>query len=815
MKLFLVVASIMILALSSLILQAENSERMEKKPFPAGVCPPFNLRDEDGNIIDPLHNFNANKPYSPKETCGAKGCHDYKKITEGFHFQQGKGERPTGEMVKRYLWMSSPGDYGGTWCSPAPLYRSLAPKKNSKARMIDMTSFDFVTATCGNCHPGGGPLEYDRQGNRYDEYMKRQGMSSGGDNGLDGDYYKARWTETGVIEADCLLCHLPEYNFKERNQSLANLNFKWAATSGSGLGKVEGSIKDNKPVKVAYDKSKLDEDGMLSLHIVSEPRNAACLQCHAKPDWKKKGASYTVRTDVHIKAGLRCIDCHAGGSHAVDPRIRGKEVHQFGKGDDPSGHVRDDLDNTMRQCADCHTSGYLGAPIAEHKGLPPLHLEKVACQTCHIPWRYVKSAQAQMSDVFNKGPKIDPPAKHIWTFYDARMNYWNHYGELAMFTKDDQPTTQYSPSLIRYKGKIYPANRVHSAWPGIVEEGKSGLNQPFMKDVFMMWKAHNEDPSKYPDLSKITDDNGDGVPEVNRPEEIDGVINSVRQYLTDTGFGLTGKKIVWVSNDRVYYSGSDWKKLPKHDYEASPYASVYKYSHDVAPARAALGANGCTDCHHRQSFFFNGKVLETPFDAVAAKPLWIQNSVVLGINPFWKGIGIFREQFLKPFLYGVIALVIFMGTIGILKSIAIGNGLLSARAAAIVARCLVGLFCIGGIVAAATPGLLSYMTMSRSTLDANHFWIAVMLLVIGVVLALQAIGGQSTTEKILPILPRLLWPVIVFTALCGAIMLLKVSWLDNLTRLAYTGFDIGLAALGLVILFILVLKALSRRESRQ
>ncbi len=55
-----------------------------------GICPPFNLYDEDGNLIDPVHGINAEKPYSPKQTCGK--CHDYAKITEGFHFQQGKDE---------------------------------------------------------------------------------------------------------------------------------------------------------------------------------------------------------------------------------------------------------------------------------------------------------------------------------------------------------------------------------------------------------------------------------------------------------------------------------------------------------------------------------------------------------------------------------------------------------------------------------------------------------------------------------------------------------------------------------------------------
>ena len=35
-----------------------------------GVCPPFHLRDEQGNVINPVTGENAEKPYSPKQTCG-------------------------------------------------------------------------------------------------------------------------------------------------------------------------------------------------------------------------------------------------------------------------------------------------------------------------------------------------------------------------------------------------------------------------------------------------------------------------------------------------------------------------------------------------------------------------------------------------------------------------------------------------------------------------------------------------------------------------------------------------------------------------
>jgi hypothetical protein len=183
-----------------------------------GVCPPLVLKDEAGEVINPVKGINADRPYSPRQTCTGAGCHDYEKITEGYHFTQGAGEAATQEQKQRMAWPSSPGNFGGSWCSPAPLYRYLSPKQNSSAQTIDLTAFTFFTSPCGSCHPGGGPAEFDRTGNRYDHWMQdaRNGLSPGADNGLDGDYYKSRWSETGVMEADCLLCHLPGYRYSER-----------------------------------------------------------------------------------------------------------------------------------------------------------------------------------------------------------------------------------------------------------------------------------------------------------------------------------------------------------------------------------------------------------------------------------------------------------------------------------------------------------------------------------------------------------------------------------------------------------------------
>ncbi|MFO7971724.1 MAG: hypothetical protein R6U40_08235, partial [Desulfobacterales bacterium] len=85
----------------------------------------------------------------------------------------------------------------------------MARKNNESPLEIDFTSFIF-TYKCGVCHPGGGAAEYDRNGNRYDQFAAdpKKGIISGGENNLDGDYFKSNWAESDVLEADCLICHL-------------------------------------------------------------------------------------------------------------------------------------------------------------------------------------------------------------------------------------------------------------------------------------------------------------------------------------------------------------------------------------------------------------------------------------------------------------------------------------------------------------------------------------------------------------------------------------------------------------------------------
>lgn len=97
-------------------MHAQISQRSEqelaRRAF-MSVCPPFHLLTEKGEVIDPSKGLNTDQPYSPKKTCGR--CHDYERITSGYHFQQGKDEKIQPEMAAAYPWMRSPGQYGGRY----------------------------------------------------------------------------------------------------------------------------------------------------------------------------------------------------------------------------------------------------------------------------------------------------------------------------------------------------------------------------------------------------------------------------------------------------------------------------------------------------------------------------------------------------------------------------------------------------------------------------------------------------------------------------------------------------------------------------
>ena len=211
------------------------------------------LRGFDGKPLT----VESKAPYSPKRTCGA--CHDYDRITNGYHFQQGRTDE-TGKIIiadtfdPRAPWNLSSGMFGKH--TPVSEDSShLAKKVNLVPSDIDKSTFSFLQ-NCGPCHPGGGFGEHDRKGNLYyNEETQRWGFEFSAENpALDGDYTSfstgeagvgAPWNKSGVSEADCLLCHLKGYQWKERGAGLRGRFFKHGPTVGAGWAAVTLSEEES------------------------------------------------------------------------------------------------------------------------------------------------------------------------------------------------------------------------------------------------------------------------------------------------------------------------------------------------------------------------------------------------------------------------------------------------------------------------------------------------------------------------------------------------------------------------------------------
>ncbi len=75
----------------------------------AGTCATFHLKTDKGEQINPITGENADQPYSTRQSCGS--CHDYSKISDGYHFQMGWAKANDG-FSNKYPWVLSPGMTG-------------------------------------------------------------------------------------------------------------------------------------------------------------------------------------------------------------------------------------------------------------------------------------------------------------------------------------------------------------------------------------------------------------------------------------------------------------------------------------------------------------------------------------------------------------------------------------------------------------------------------------------------------------------------------------------------------------------------------
>ena len=108
------------------------------------------------------------------------------------------------------------------------------------------------------------------------------------------------------------------------------------------------------------------------MDITGKPANSRCYVCHTSVHQGTE--KHLVDQDIHLAAGLNCVDCHRNG---ID--------HQITRGHEDAKSTPEEMSLT---CQGCHlgegkVKGRFAVPRPQHKGLPPVHLEKMSCTACH------------------------------------------------------------------------------------------------------------------------------------------------------------------------------------------------------------------------------------------------------------------------------------------------------------------------------------------------------------------------------------------------------------------------------------------------
>ena len=479
----------------------------------------FKLLNDKGLIIDP---FSEKEPFSIKMTCGR--CHDYDKISTGMHFNAGLTD-DNGRAGEPWIFVDA-----------------------ASGTQIPLSHRDWK----GLNKPGDLLIPPD--------FASKFGRFS------PGNIYHDENFETGKpvrSDINCLTCHSTsavQSHIKYAGQ-IKNGMFKNAAAASSNMGSF------NAKGEFEYNPVFFNKDGMGNFEITRHIPNTNCLKCHSNAHTDQTGEKrWTLDGDVHIQAGMNCVDCHRNGlNHAI---VRGYEGEKLGIDNIAAGTL---------SCAGCHIgtitksddskleikhpiSGRFGAPYPKHAGIPPVHFRKLSCTACHSGrW----------------------PGEKTGLIKTSRGHF------LGMLDSKKAPLQLphiYSPVLAEgHDGKLAPHKMV---WP-----------------AFWAWKnAKDEitviDPEMLPNKF-------DKSPDGSWPEMTEEDIAAMLKTLEEDAYG-DDETAVYICNGKMH-SLKDGKLVSASHEKAEPYK--WAVAHNVRPAQQSMGARGnCSDCHTTKAGFFFGEV---------------------------------------------------------------------------------------------------------------------------------------------------------------------------------------------------------------
>jgi hypothetical protein len=520
-------------------------------------------------------------PFSTRQTCGL--CHSYAIIKKGWHFNSVDPNVPPGRPGQPWIYVDA---RTGT---QIPLsYRSWPG--TFRPKQFGLTARHF-TEIFGRQTPGGGAGE----------------LTTSDPNEIMRQYI------SGKLDINCLACHNADPRQDQGGPSgyavqISRGNFRWAAAASSGLALVKGSANDmdemydpfdpfsvqtaasgvKKPPTITYRKGVFDRQNQVFFDIVREVPAKRCYFCHSNLYiGSEETEKWACDQDVHLKAGLTCVDCHREGIE-----------HNTIRGYPGEAKTSTNKLAAASSCEGCHLgkgssskpgAGRLGSPVPEHRGLPPVHFEKLACTACHCgPWPttepYVtKTSMAHRLGTpnVNKSPKMLP---HI---------------AAPIFAKGPD-------------GKIAPYKLIWPAFWGVLQDGKvEPIELATVTKVIGAVFAKEKLPfsGDWPDLTT------------------DNIVQGLTAL--KSGGSLKGKA-VYVAGGNLYSLDDSGKVQEEKNHPAAkPY--LWPLAHNVRPASQALGVRYCTDCHSVKAPFFFGDVkIDTPIAADRRAEKMVQFE---GINP--------------------------------------------------------------------------------------------------------------------------------------------------------------------------------------
>jgi hypothetical protein len=600
--------------------------------------------DAQNNVVGP---GKSTQPYSPSKTCGR--CHEVDQIACGYHFAPDADGKVPGRAGEPWVWVDPktgtqlPLSFHGWPGSLLPTDAGVSPWAFVQ---------QFGMRTCGG----------------YPTAVREATAKEVPD----------RFRLSGPLEVDCLMCHArgSSYDMESWAMQIANENLAWAPTAAIGLATIDRAVKklpdnfdptaegaEEKLPATHYQESLFDHDAQVFFDIVRAPTNNACYRCHSSfPVGDDTPPVWTQGQDVHLAAGIQCVDCHPNGIE-----------HETVRGFVGEKHPQQPF-TTGLSCRGCHLgtvdvstgqiteAGRLGAPLPEHRGLPPIHLEKLSCTACHagpLPGEQTGLVQTSRNhQLGHKGHRaihqqpeiveavlmrddqgVLTPHRVVWP------SYWAHRTGNKLERLDLQQTQEVLQRVLRVRRdfveEMMRVRLTRQQKAEVLGEERSGII-----------------------TSKLTEDERAKLAERERVEGVKAFHTKLQKGLEQLQASKLAADPVFVAGEKLYQLNAKGELEIVANPKPEPFA--WAIGHEVRPARQALGAKGCDDCHTENNPFFSGKVIAqapVPDDELASRPLYEYAKLDATLMNTW-GQSFLARPLFKFALIGAIACVagvVFVG----------------------------------------------------------------------------------------------------------------------------------------------------------